>query len=418
MPAERQSAHGGASRKQQVGEKFQRDVTSSRSKMSKQKTVFVTGGTGYIGSHCIVDLLNEGYEVITIDNLTNSRSGALRRVEEITGKKVTFYQCDLLDGETVHKIFAKHKIDYVIHFAAMKAVGESMQFPLIYYKNNVIGTINLIEAMKANNVYQMVFSSSCTVYGDPEHLPITEDHPTGAVTNVYGRTKYLIEEMLKDLSRAEEKWNIIALRYFNPVGAHPSGRLGEDPTKNFTNLMPYIGQVAIGKKPNLTIFGSDYDTPDGTGVRDYIHVMDLASGHVSALTKLDQEHLKFKTYNLGTGQGVSVLQLVKAFEAVTDTKVPYELKPRREGDIVSMFANTTLAKNELGWTAKYSLENMCEDFWRWQTMNPDGYVNDEPFVASVLEQPIAGKTADAAAKVANTSNGITSVNGLNGVNDH
>ncbi|XP_063883236.1 UDP-glucose 4-epimerase-like isoform X4 [Scylla paramamosain] len=386
--------------------------------MSKQKTVFVTGGTGYIGSHCIVDLLNEGYEVITIDNLTNSRSGALRRVEEITGKKVTFYQCDLLDGETVHKIFAKHKIDYVIHFAAMKAVGESMQFPLIYYKNNVIGTINLIEAMKANNVYQMVFSSSCTVYGDPEHLPITEDHPTGAVTNVYGRTKYLIEEMLKDLSRAEEKWNIIALRYFNPVGAHPSGRLGEDPTKNFTNLMPYIGQVAIGKKPNLTIFGSDYDTPDGTGVRDYIHVMDLASGHVSALTKLDQEHLKFKTYNLGTGQGVSVLQLVKAFEAVTDTKVPYELKPRREGDIVSMFANTTLAKNELGWTAKYSLENMCEDFWRWQTMNPDGYVNDEPFVASVLEQPIAGKTADAAAKVANTSNGITSVNGLNGVNDH
>ncbi|XP_063883232.1 UDP-glucose 4-epimerase-like isoform X1 [Scylla paramamosain] len=388
------------------------------SKMSKQKTVFVTGGTGYIGSHCIVDLLNEGYEVITIDNLTNSRSGALRRVEEITGKKVTFYQCDLLDGETVHKIFAKHKIDYVIHFAAMKAVGESMQFPLIYYKNNVIGTINLIEAMKANNVYQMVFSSSCTVYGDPEHLPITEDHPTGAVTNVYGRTKYLIEEMLKDLSRAEEKWNIIALRYFNPVGAHPSGRLGEDPTKNFTNLMPYIGQVAIGKKPNLTIFGSDYDTPDGTGVRDYIHVMDLASGHVSALTKLDQEHLKFKTYNLGTGQGVSVLQLVKAFEAVTDTKVPYELKPRREGDIVSMFANTTLAKNELGWTAKYSLENMCEDFWRWQTMNPDGYVNDEPFVASVLEQPIAGKTADAAAKVANTSNGITSVNGLNGVNDH
>lgn len=386
--------------------------------MSNQKTVFVTGGTGYIGSHCIVDLLNEGYEVITIDNLTNSRSGALRRVEEITGKKVTFYQCDLLDGETVHKIFAKHKIDYVIHFAAMKAVGESMQFPLIYYKNNVIGTINLIEAMKANNVYQMVFSSSCTVYGDPEHLPITEDHPTGAVTNVYGRTKYLIEEMLKDLSRADEKWNIIALRYFNPVGAHPSGRLGEDPTKNFTNLMPYIGQVAIGKKPNLTIFGSDYDTPDGTGVRDYIHVMDLASGHVSALTKLDQEHLRFKTYNLGTGQGVSVLQLVKAFEAVTDTKVPYELKPRREGDIVSMFANTTLAKNDLGWTAKYSLENMCEDFWRWQTMNPDGYVKDEPFPASVLEQPVAGKTADAAAKVANASNGITSVNGLNGVNDH
>ncbi|ROT67458.1 UDP-glucose 4-epimerase [Penaeus vannamei] len=327
--------------------------------MASRGTVFVTGGTGYIGSHCIIDLLNEGYQVITIDNLTNSRSGALTRVQEITGKPVTFYQCDLLDGEAVNKIFSKHKIDYVIHFAAMKAVGESMQFPLIYYKNNVIGTINLIEAMKANNVYQLVFSSSCTVYGDPEHLPITEDHPTGNVTNVYGRTKYLIEEMLKDLSKAEEKWNIIALRYFNPVGAHPSGRLGEDPTKNFTNLMPYIGQVAIGKKPSLTIFGNDYDTVDGTGVRDYIHVMDLASGHVAALSKLDKEHLRYKTYNLGTGKGVSVLQLVKAFEAMTDTKVSYELKPRREGDIVSMFANSALAKEELGWTAKYSLENMC-----------------------------------------------------------
>ncbi|XP_063883235.1 UDP-glucose 4-epimerase-like isoform X3 [Scylla paramamosain] len=388
------------------------------SKMSKQKTVFVTGGTGYIGSHCIVDLLNEGYEVITIDNLTNSRSGALRRVEEITGKKVTFYQCDLLDGETVHKIFAKHKIDYVIHFAAMKAVGESMQFPLIYYKNNVIGTINLIEAMKANNVYQMVFSSSCTVYGDPEHLPITEDHPTGAVTNVYGRTKYLIEEMLKDLSRAEEKWNIIALRYFNPVGAHPSGRLGEDPTKNFTNLMPYIGQVAIGKKPNLTIFGSDYDTPDGTGVRDYIHVMDLASGHVSALTKLDQEHLKFKPLNLGLGHGISVLEFVKEFERLTKVHIPYEFAGRRIGDVATLVCDGSRGMKELKWQPTRSFQVMCEDFWRWQTMNPDGYVNDEPFVASVLEQPIAGKTADAAAKVANTSNGITSVNGLNGVNDH
>ncbi|XP_069164483.1 UDP-glucose 4-epimerase isoform X1 [Procambarus clarkii] len=388
-------------------------------KMANQKTVFVTGGTGYIGSHCIIDLLNEGYEVITIDNLTNSRAGALSRVQEITGKSVTFYQCDLLDGNAVHAIFAKHKIDYVIHFAAMKAVGESMQFPLIYYKNNVIGTINLIEAMKANSVYQMVFSSSCTVYGDPEHLPITEDHPTGAVTNVYGRTKYLIEEMLKDLSRAEEKWNIIALRYFNPVGAHPSGRLGEDPTKNFTNLMPYIGQVAIGKKPSLTIFGCDYDTADGTGVRDYIHVMDLASGHVSALSKLDEEHLRFKTYNLGTGQGVSVLQLVKAFEAVTDTKVAYELKPRREGDIVSMFANTTLAKKELGWTAKYSLENMCEDFWRWQTMNPDGYAKDEPYPVTTLDQsPPEKTTAAAPVKVIAASSTVPSVNGVNGVNNH
>ncbi|KAK4308956.1 hypothetical protein Pmani_019392 [Petrolisthes manimaculis] len=240
--------------------------------------------------------------------------GALGRVAEITGKRPIFYHCDLLDGNTVHKIFAKHKIDFVIHFAAMKAVGESMQFPLIYYKNNVIGTINLIE-----------------------------------------------------------KWNIIALRYFNPVGAHPSGRLGEDPTKAFTNLMPYIGQVAIGKKPNLTIFGSDYNTPDGTGVRDYIHVMDLASGHVAALTKLYLEHLKFKTYNLGTGEGVSVLQLVKTFESVTNTTITYNLQPRREGDIVAMYANTQLANIQLKWTHKYNLKMMCEDFWRWQTMNPNGY---------------------------------------------
>nr|XP_027225345.1 UDP-glucose 4-epimerase-like [Penaeus vannamei] len=385
-------------------------VSSEEREMASRGTVFVTGGTGYIGSHCIIDLLNEGYQVITIDNLTNSRSGALTRVQEITGKPVTFYQCDLLDGEAVNKIFSKHKIDYVIHFAAMKAVGESMQFPLIYYKNNVIGTINLIEAMKANNVYQLVFSSSCTVYGDPEHLPITEDHPTGNVTNVYGRTKYLIEEMLKDLSKAEEKWNIIALRYFNPVGAHPSGRLGEDPTKNFTNLMPYIGQVAIGKKPSLTIFGNDYDTVDGTGVRDYIHVMDLASGHVAALSKLDKEHLRYKTYNLGTGKGVSVLQLVKAFEAMTDTKVSYELKPRREGDIVSMFANSALAKEELGWTAKYSLENMCEDFWKWQTMNPDGYVNDKPYPVSHIDDVIPVKAAPTESAV--------EANSMNGINGH
>ncbi|XP_076069465.1 UDP-glucose 4-epimerase-like isoform X5 [Oratosquilla oratoria] len=382
--------------------------------MASNKTVFVTGGTGYIGSHCIVELLNAGYDVITIDNLTNSRSGALRRVQEITGKKVIFYQCDLLDGDKVHQIFAKHKIDYVIHFAAMKAVGESMQFPLIYYKNNVIGTINLMEAMKEHGVYQMVFSSSCTVYGDPEWLPITEDHPTGNVTNVYGRTKYLIEEMLKDLSRAEPKWNIIALRYFNPVGAHPTGRLGEDPTKNFTNLMPYIGQVAIGKKPHLTIFGSDYDTRDGTGVRDYIHVMDLASGHVAALNKLDSAHQNYKTYNLGTGEGASVLQLVKAFEAVTKTKVACELLPRREGDIVSMYANTALALKELGWSSKYSLEQMCEDFWRWQTMNPNGYADDEPFEITHLETD----NVTTPSKITVASNGVGSVTGVNGINGH
>uniref|UniRef100_A0A6A7FLX6 UDP-glucose 4-epimerase n=2 Tax=Hirondellea gigas TaxID=1518452 RepID=A0A6A7FLX6_9CRUS len=294
----------------------------------KGKTVLVTGGAGYIGSHCIVELLEAEYEVITIDNLTNSRSGALGRVKDITGKDVIFYQCDLLDAVAVDALFAKHKIDYVIHFAAMKAVGESMQFPLIYYKNNVIGTINLVETMKKYGVSQMVFSSSCTVYGDPEHLPITESHPTGNVTNVYGRTKYLIEEMLKDLVRADpDSWNIISLRYFNPVGAHPSGHMGEDPTKPFTNLMPYIALVGIGKKEKLTIFGNDYNTKDGTGVRDYIHVMDLASGHVSALARLDSEHLKYK---------------------------------------------------------------MCEDFWRWQTKNPNGYANDEPFLATSLNVPTLG----------------------------
>lgn len=373
------------------------------------KTVLVTGGTGYIGSHCIVELLEAGYDVVTVDNLTNSRSGALRRVQDITGKKVTFYQCDLLDAEAVENVFAKHKIDYVIHFAAMKAVGESMQFPLIYYKNNVIGTINLLEAMKKHGVTQLVFSSSCTVYGDPEHLPITEDHPTGNVTNVYGRTKYLIEEMLKDLSRADDKWNIIALRYFNPVGAHPSGHMGEDPTKAFTNLMPYISLVAIGKKEKLTIFGDDYNTIDGTGVRDYIHVVDLATGHVAALARLDSEHLNYKTYNLGTGQGVSVLQLVRAFETVTDTKVTYEMKPRREGDIIAMYANTDLAKRELLWQSKYSLENMCQDFWRWQTKNPNGYADDEPFLPSPLTVPTVTVKASPSSPAAAVNSGPQTV---------
>lgn len=348
---------------------------------NKWENVFVTGGAGYIGSHCIVELLNAGYQVIAVDNFANSVCGngealSLKRVEKITGKKVTFYQCDLLDKPRLEEIFDKHKIDCVIHFAAMKAVGESMQFPLLYYKNNLIGTINLLEVMKSHNCHQLVFSSSCTVYGNPEHLPITEGHPTGNVTNVYGRTKFFIEEMLKDITSADKNWNIIALRYFNPVGAHQSGLIGEDPTKAFTNLMPYMAQVAIGNKPCLTIFGGDYNTVDGTGVRDYIHVMDLASGHVAALTKLQKEHLRLKMYNLGTGKGVSVLQLLRTFEAVTNTKVNFKIEERREGDIVSMFANTSLAYQELGWEAKYNLEQMCEDFWRWQTMNPDGYRGD------------------------------------------
>ncbi|XP_054278133.1 UDP-glucose 4-epimerase-like isoform X1 [Macrosteles quadrilineatus] len=348
----------------------------------KWKTVFVTGGAGYIGSHCIVELLNNGYQVIAVDNFANCVNGngeapSLKRVEKITGKTITFYQCDLLDRPKLVEIFDKHKIDCVIHFAAMKAVGESMQLPLLYYKNNLIGTINLLEVMKEHSCYQLVFSSSCTVYGNPERLPITEDHPTGNVTNVYGRTKYFIEEMLKDITAADQNWNIISLRYFNPVGAHQSGLIGEDPTKAFTNLMPYMAQVAIGNKPSLTIFGSDYNTVDGTGVRDYIHVMDLASGHVAALLKLQRDHLRLKMYNLGTGKGVSVLQLLRTFEAVTGTKVPFNVEARRDGDIVSMFANTSLALQELGWESKYSLEQMCEDFWRWQTMNPHGYRSEE-----------------------------------------
>ncbi|XP_044736570.1 UDP-glucose 4-epimerase-like [Chrysoperla carnea] len=347
--------------------------------MSNNKTVFVTGGAGYIGSHCVVELLQAGYDVIAIDNFVNSvdnedgQSIALKRVETITGKPVTFYKCDLLDKEALQEIFNKHTINFVIHFAAIKAVGESMLFPLLYYKNNLIGMINLLEVMRDHECYQLVFSSSCTVYGEPETLPITEEHKTGSITNVYGRTKYFIEEMLKDVSIADKNWNIIALRYFNPVGAHPSGLIGEDPTKPFTNLMPFIAQVAIGKKPKLTIFGGDYDTEDGTGIRDYIHVMDLAIGHVSALDMLQKKHQRLKVYNLGTGQGYSVLQLLKTFERVTGTTVPYEIQERRQGDITAMYANASLADTELNWKTKYTLEQMCEDFWRWQTMNPNGY---------------------------------------------
>ncbi|CAG9795671.1 unnamed protein product [Diatraea saccharalis] len=346
--------------------------------MPKLKTVLVTGGAGYIGSHCVVDLLQAGHEVVAIDNFANAvgdeeGSPALRRAETITGKNITFYKADVLDKAQIMKIFDRHSIDCVIHFAALKAVGESMQQPLLYYQNNLLGMLNLLEVMRSHNCYQMVFSSSCTVYGEPEYLPITETHPTGKITNVYGRTKYFIEEMLKDLSAADEKWNIISLRYFNPVGAHPSGMIGEDPTKEFTNLMPFMAQVALGKKPVLTVFGSDYNTPDGTGVRDYIHVMDLASGHVAALNLLSNNHIRLKVYNLGTGKGVSVKELVNVFEKVTNTKIPLKYVERRLGDITAMWADATLAKEELGWTTRYSVEEMCTDFWRWQTMNPDGY---------------------------------------------
>ncbi|XP_014259864.1 UDP-glucose 4-epimerase-like [Cimex lectularius] len=349
--------------------------------MQKWKTVFVTGGAGYIGSHCIVELLEAGYNVVAVDNFSNSvcengEAISLKRVESITGKPVKFYKCDLLDKEKLNSIFQKYKIDCVIHFAAIKAVGESMQQPFMYYKNNLIATINLLEVMEKAGCHQLVFSSSCTVYGNPEYLPITEEHPTGKITNVYGRTKYFIEEMLKDVSMAEPKWNIILLRYFNPVGAHPSGMIGEDPTKPFTNLMPYMAQVANGEKEILTIFGGDYDTPDGTGVRDYIHVMDLASGHVAALVKLQNEQVRIKTFNLGTGQGFSVLQLINTFQSVTKTRIQYKIEDRRQGDIVNIYADATLAKEELNWETRYSIEEMCAHFWKWKTLNPKGYLHD------------------------------------------
>ncbi|XKL59030.1 hypothetical protein PGB90_000046 [Kerria lacca] len=355
------------------------------------QTIFVSGGAGYIGSHCILELLHQDYEVIAVDNFVNSvdengEAISLKKVRQITGREVTFYQCDLLDKAKLDHIFSQHSIDCVIHFAAMKAVGESMKNPLLYYQNNLISAMNLLNVMKKYGCQQLIFSSSCTVYGNPKFLPITEEHPVGDVTNVYGKTKYFVEEILKDISTAEEGWNIISLRYFNPVGAHPSGLIGEDPTKPFTNLMPYMAQVALRKKNVLTIFGGDYDTVDGTdlnknvrtstvilGIRDYIHIMDLASGHIAALKKLQDEHLTLKVYNLGTGRGTSVLELIHTFEEVSGKSIPYKIEGRREGDIVSMYANTDLARKELNWKTKYTLKQMCEDFWKWQCMNPNGY---------------------------------------------
>ncbi|XP_076353646.1 UDP-glucose 4-epimerase-like isoform X1 [Tachypleus tridentatus] len=346
--------------------------------MNSKKTVFVTGGAGFIGSHTVVELLNADFDVIVIDNFVNAVHGSdgqapsLTRAQQITGKKLTFYQCDLLNKDDISMLFKKHKIDFVIHFAAMKAVGESMQKPLFYYKNNVVSTINLMEVMKENGVYNLVFSSSCVVYGNPQYLPIDEAHPTGNVSSVYGRTKYCLEQMFEDICRAEKKWNVISLRYFNPVGAHPSGLIGEDPTRSYTNLMPIIGEVATGRLPELVIYGGDYESVDGTGIRDYIHVMDLATGHVAALEKFD-ENPRYKVYNLGTGTGYTVLQLVQAFEKVSKKRVPYRIEARRLGDIEAMWGNCSLAEKELSWKAVYGLDQMCEDFWQWQIKNPTGY---------------------------------------------
>lgn len=334
-------------------------------------TILVTGGAGFIGSHTVVELLEQGDEVIVVDNLSNSKREALDRVEEITGKTVTFYEEDLLNKEAIDSIFSNHDIDSVIHFAGYKAVGESVQKPLEYYHNNITGTIYLCEVMRKYEVTDLVFSSSATVYGEPETVPITEDFPVTA-TNPYGRTKLFIEKILQDLNISNDSWNIALLRYFNPVGAHPSGRIGEDPNDIPNNLMPYITQVAVGKLDKLSVFGDDYPTHDGTGVRDYIHVVDLAKGHLKAIDKL-QENPGVVTYNLGTGQGYSVLDVVKAFEQASGQEVPYEITDRRPGDVASCYADPSKAEEELGWTAQYTLLDMCKHAWNWQKKNPEGY---------------------------------------------
>lgn len=333
--------------------------------------ILVTGGAGFIGSHTVVELLNENENVIVVDNLSNSKKEALNRVEDIAGKSVTFYQTDLLDKQGIDEIFSKHDIDSVIHFAGYKAVGESVEKPLKYYHNNITGTIFLCEVMRAHDVTNIVFSSSSTVYGDPAEVPVTEDFPTSA-TNPYGRTKLFIEDILRDLYVADDSWNVALLRYFNPVGAHPSGRIGEDPNDIPNNLMPFITQVAVGKLEQLSVFGDDYPTHDGTGVRDYIHVVDLAKGHLSALKKLE-ENPGVVTYNLGTGTGYSVLDVVKAFEKASGQEVPYKITDRRPGDIAINFADPSKAEKELGWKAQYDLVDMCRDSWRWQSQNPNGY---------------------------------------------
>lgn len=333
--------------------------------------VLVTGGAGYIGSHTCVELLQSGFDVVVVDNLSNSKEEALKRVQEISGKSLTFYKVDLLNKEGLESVFKNEDIEAVIHFAGLKAVGESVSIPLRYYHNNITGTLILCEVMQQYKVKNLVFSSSATVYGDPQTVPITEDFPISA-TNPYGRTKLMIEQILQDLYVADPTWNIALLRYFNPVGAHPSGRIGEDPNGIPNNLTPYITQVAVGKLKELGVFGDDYDTPDGTGVRDYIHVVDLAQGHIKALKKLSSNP-GVVTYNLGTGKGYSVLEVVKAFSKATGVNIPYKVTTRRPGDIAVCYADVGKAQRELGWTAKKGLDEMCEDSWRWQKNNPKGY---------------------------------------------
>jgi UDP-glucose 4-epimerase len=334
-------------------------------------TILVTGGAGYIGSHTCVELLQAGYQVIAIDNLSNSKEESLRRVQQITGKALTFIQCDLLDDAGLSQVFNEHQPSAVIHFAGLKAVGESVEQPLLYYRNNISGTAALLEAMVAARVNNIVFSSSCCVYGAAENLPIRENFPLEAVSP-YGQTKLTIEYMLQDLYASDPQWNISILRYFNPAGAHPSGNIGEDPMGSPNNLMPYITQVAVGEREELSVFGGDYDTPDGTCIRDYIHVVDLAQGHLRALEKL-QENPGAIIHNLGTGQGHSVLEMINAFELAAGIRIPFKIVARRPGDTTAVYADPSLAERDLNWRARLDLKQMCKDAHRWQSKNPKGY---------------------------------------------
>lgn len=334
--------------------------------------VLLTGGAGYIGSHTIIELYKAGHTVVVVDNLVNSSEISLQRVSEIIGKPVPFVKADVRDAIAMGEVFKKYKFDACIHFAGLKAVGESVAKPLEYYENNMNATFVLIKTMRENGVKNFIFSSSATVYGNPAIIPITEDCPKGECTNPYGKTKSMLEEVLIDVQKADPEWNVVLLRYFNPIGAHPSGRIGENPNGIPNNLMPYITQTAVGIRKELGVFGNDYDTPDGTGVRDYIHVCDLAAGHVCALQAIEKK-CGLAIYNLGTGHGYSVLDVVNAFEKVNGVKIPYSIKPRRAGDIATCYCNPAKAKAELGWEAKYGIEEMCRDSWNWQKNNPEGY---------------------------------------------
>ena len=334
--------------------------------------ILVTGGAGFIGSHTCVELLEAGYEIVVADNFSNSKPESLKRVKQITGKDLKFYEADILDLEALNRIFDENQIEAVIHFAGLKAVGESVAKPVEYYHNNITGSLMLIEAMRSHGCKRIVFSSSATVYGVDNPVPYVETMPTHTSTNPYGYTKVMIEQILKDVAVADSEWSIALLRYFNPIGAHSSGLIGEDPNGIPNNLFPYIQQVAVGKREFLGVFGNDYDTPDGTGVRDYIHVADLAEGHTAALKKIE-ENCGLKIYNLGTGRGCSVLELVRAFEEASGVKIPYEIAPRRAGDIDCNYADSTKAFEEMGWKAKRDILTMCRDSWNWQKNNPNGY---------------------------------------------